>query len=143
MMRRWLEAQRRTLASYRDDALLAEAISRGLTPDGYNDLLWERLPGGGGSTETAEGDHTVMRTDSHACKVRPETIKPGCDWLLEQGLPRASCAIALHHEQTHVRQCQAGIPDTMDLRSYRDREVEAYEQMIREIESWIRRNCRG
>jgi hypothetical protein len=143
MMRNWLKAERRALASYRDDALLAEAISRGLSPDAYTILLWERLPGNAGSAESSEGDHAVMRTDMHACKVRPKTIKDGCDWLLEQGLPRASCAIALHHEQTHVRQCQAGIPDLMDLRSFRDREVEAYEKMIREIEGWIRRNCRG
>ena len=52
--------------------------------------------------------------------------------------------IALGHEQVHRRQCKTNADpnyDPSDLRVYRDREVEAYQQTIADTQQWIHDNC--
>src|SRR5437763_4962253 len=132
-MRKWLASEEQILAAYEDNQLLSLGEQLGWSPDQYNIAIYELLHG-----EPPIGDPGLMSTNRKCIIVDYER---GCDWLLRKGLPPDACQIARAHEVVHVGQCsQFGKMkgyDPSKLSNYRDREVEAHQKTISDLEQWI------
>jgi hypothetical protein len=136
-MKEWLQDQKNVLRAYEDDKLLGRAIRQHWNPSQYDQAVWRQAHGGA----PIPPNGVMLMATNKDCEV--VHYDEGCKTLIDLGLPREACQIALAHEEVHQRQCQNRPPnyDSKNLRQRRDREVEAYKQSISEIEKYISKNC--
>ncbi|HTJ42564.1 MAG TPA: hypothetical protein VL463_10750 [Kofleriaceae bacterium] len=138
MMQRWLDAEKRVLAAYQNDSILDQAIREGWSSYQYDSAIYEAV---NGEPPNEDDGIAVMWTDMRRCKI--QNVKEGCDWLMSKGLPPAACKIALDHEKVHEQQCKHRIAGYKpgDQRQRRDRETQAHQQTIDEIQRYLDQSC--
>lgn len=132
-MLKWEHAETKILAGYLDQKVLIAELVKGSSISDYQTAVAKAS----GAALTSGEASDVMSTSAD-CKIN--NAVPGCNWLLEQGLPPVACKLAEMHEGVHVQQCLSSGPAKSVLDAS-IREVIAHIKLLRAIRAWLDAEC--